>query len=86
MLVKDPELIRRLMESKQPPVSARALTKQVWGTKSHSYMNRILAGQVNSVSTDSAVKIAYLLGVPVDVIFVTRASGETPRSVQGKAS
>ena len=74
MLVKDAGLIRRLMESKN--LSARRISRDM-GWTSHSYLNRILAGKVRSVSPDAAVKIAYLLQVPVDLIFVPRVSGET---------
>ena len=74
MLVKDADLIRRLMESKK--VSARQISRDM-GWTSHSYLNRILAGKVRSVSPDAAVKLAYLLQVPVDLIFVPRVSGET---------
>lgn len=83
MLVKDADLLRRLIESKQ--LSAREIAKRM-GWHSHSYMNRIVTGQVRSVTPDAAVKIAYLLQVPVDLIFVPRVSGETRQNVRGKAS
>lgn len=77
MLVKDADLLRRLLESKN--LSARQVSRSM-GWTSHSYLNRILAGKVRSVSPDAAVKIAYLLQVPLDLIFVPRVSGETRRS------
>lgn len=79
MIVKDAELIGRLMATKG--ISRRQLARSM-GWTAHSYVNRILAGNVRSVSPDAAVKIAYLLGVPVDLIFVPRVSGETPKSVR----
>lgn len=81
MIVKDPELIRRCMQAKQPPLTARAVSKRL-GWKSHSYMNRILSGETRSVSTDTAMKIAVLLGVPVDLIFAARVSGDSPQPVR----
>lgn len=83
MLVKDPDLLRRLMEAKG--LSSREISRQMgWG--SHSYFNRVLAGRVPSVTTDAAVKIAYLLQVPVDLIFVARVSGDSRQVVQRRAS
>lgn len=79
MLIKDPDLFRRLMESKR--ISARQLAQRM-GWASHSYVNRLRTGTVNSVTPDAAVKIAYLLEVPVDLIFVPRVSGETRRTVR----
>lgn len=85
MIVKDAELIRRLMAAHRPqPITARQLARQM-GWKSHSYANRILAGEARSVTTDAAVKIAYLLGVPVDLIFVPRESGNASQNVKRSA-
>lgn len=79
MKVKDAELLRRLMESKG--FTARQMSRDL-GWSSHSYMNRILTGKVTTVTPDSAMKIAYLLQIPVDLIFVPRVSGETRRMVR----
>lgn len=73
MQVKDPDLLRTLLKSKG--ITARQLSRDM-GWSSHSYMNRILAGQVASVSRGAALKIAGLLQVPVDLIFVAKASSE----------
>lgn len=83
MLVKDADLIRRLIESKG--LTARQISRDM-GWTSHSYFNRVLNGQVRSVTPDAAVKIAYLLQVPVDLIFVPRVSGETRQNVRRIAS
>jgi transcriptional regulator with XRE-family HTH domain len=83
MLIKDADLLRRLLESKS--ITARQLSRDM-GWHSHSYMNRILAGSVRSVTPDAAVKIAYLLQVPVDLIFAPRLSGDTRHSGKGKAA
>lgn len=82
MQVKDADLLRRLLEAKG--YTARRLSKQM-GWKSHSYMNRVLNGQVRTVTPDAAVKIAYLLQVPVDLIFVARVSGDSRQS-EGRKS
>lgn len=74
MKIKDADLLRRLMEAKG--YSARRLSREM-GWDSHSYMNRILAGRVGTVTPDAAVKIAYLLQVPVDLVFVPRVSGDS---------
>lgn len=82
MIVKDAELLRRLMETKG--FTARRMSRDL-GWSSHSYMNRILTGKVRTVTPDAAMKIAFLLQVPVDVVFVPRVSGETRREVRGVA-
>lgn len=85
MIVKDAELIRRIMDSHRPEkITARALAKNV-GWKSHSYVNRILAGDVRSVTPEAAAKIAYLLGVPQDLLFEPRASANASQNEKGAA-
>lgn len=85
MIVKDAELIRRLMATHTPhAISARQLSRDL-GFRSHSYVNRILSGKERTVSVETGAKIAYFLGVPVDLLFVAKASSETPRSVRGAA-
>jgi hypothetical protein len=85
MIVKDAELIRRLMATHTPqPITARQITRAL-GFKGHSYMNRVLNGEVHSVKVETANKIAYMLGVPVDLLFVAKASGDALRTVR-KAS
>lgn len=82
MQVKDADLLRRLMATKG--LTARQVSKAM-GWKSHSYMNRVLAGEVRTMKPDAAVKIAYLLQIPVDLIFVPRVSGDTRQS-EGRIS
>ena len=82
MLVKDADLLRRLMQTKE--FTARQMAKQM-GWKSHSYMNRILAGDVRTVTPEVAVRLAYFLQVPVDLLFVTKVSGET-RQIERRKS
>lgn len=79
MQVKDPELIKALMKARG--LSARGLSAQV-GWKSHSYANRLLAGQVRTIAPDAAAHIARLLHVSPDVLFTTRESSETGQTVR----
>jgi transcriptional regulator with XRE-family HTH domain len=82
MEVKDAEFLRRLVETKG--LTARQLARQM-GWASHSYLNRILRGEVRTMTPDAAVKLAYLLQVPVDLVFVHRVSSET-RQTEGRKS
>jgi transcriptional regulator with XRE-family HTH domain len=67
-------------------VSARGLAKAA-GWKSHSYMNRLLAGEVSSLEPEPAVRIARHLGVGVDDLFMPRLSTDTGQTRQlGRAS
>ncbi|WP_234878881.1 helix-turn-helix domain-containing protein [Mycobacteroides salmoniphilum] len=42
------------------------------GWKSHSYLGRILRGEVRTLDTDPALRIAHFLKVPVDDLFATK--------------
>lgn len=83
MQVKDADLLRRLMETKG--LSARQVS-QAMGWRSHSYLNRVLAGEVRTVKPDAAVKLAYLLQIPVDLIFVPRVSGDSRQTDRRKSA
>jgi transcriptional regulator with XRE-family HTH domain len=54
-------------------VSRRALA-QAAGWSSHSYMNRLLNGEVSTLAPEPAVRIATYLGVPVDDLFVQKST------------
>lgn len=82
MIVKDAELLRRLLQTKG--ISARSLSTSI-GWSSHSYANRILSGQVRTVTPEAAMKIAYILQVPVDLIFTPRVSGNAEHDVRKSA-
>lgn len=79
MLLKDRKQLAKLMVIQG--VSARQLAK-VAGWKSHSYMNRLLAGKVRSLSPDPALRIANYLGVGVDDLFLVRIYSDAARDVQ----
>lgn len=69
MYVRDHKKIVRLMicqEVSQREVSAAA------GWKSHSYLGRILRGEVKTLETDPALRIAHFLKVPVDDLFAVK--------------
>lgn len=77
MLVTDPKKIRRLMIVQE--VSQRQLA-QVIGWKSHSYLGRILNGDIKTIDPDAAARIAVTLGVGMDDLFLTKASTVTVHS------
>lgn len=77
MELKDRTLLAELME--QRGLSARGLAR-IAGWRSHSYMNRLLAGDVKTLSTEPAARIAHELQVPFNLLFVTRTSNDPVRS------
>lgn len=44
----------------------------VAGWKSHSYLGRLLRGEVKTLDTDAALRIAHHLQMPVDVLFAVK--------------
>lgn len=67
-------------------VSARRLARAA-GWRSHSYMNRLLSGEVSTLEVEPAVRIAEYLKVGVDDLFMPRTSsdgGETAK--RGRAA
>lgn len=83
MQLKDRKQLAKLMLIQG--VSARRLAKAA-GWKSHSYMNRLLTGQVKTCSTDPALRIAHFLGVGVDDLFLVEVSSNTGPHVGRQAS
>lgn len=81
MILKDRKQLAKLMVIQG--VSARQMAK-VAGWKSHSYMNRLLAGQVRTLGTDPALRIAHHLGVGVDDLFLVRVSDDVGHSIRSK--
>jgi transcriptional regulator with XRE-family HTH domain len=71
MQVRDHRKLARLMLIQD--VSQRDMATAL-GWKSHSYIGRIMRGTIRSVDPDAAVRIAHILGVAVDDLFVTRSS------------
>ena len=52
------------------------------GWKAHSYLGRLLRGEVNTMEPEPAVRIAAFLGVGVDDLFLARTDSTTGRSGQ----
>lgn len=71
MQVIDPRRIRKLMAIKD--ISTRTLATKV-GYRSHAYLGRILRGDIKTVTPDKAVRIAAVLEVGVDDLFLARVS------------
>lgn len=81
MILKDRQKLAKLMVIQG--VSARQLAKEA-GWKSHTYMQRLLRGEVKTLETDPALRIAAFLGVGVDDLFLTRVASDTGRSAHGR--
>jgi transcriptional regulator with XRE-family HTH domain len=62
-------------------VSGRQLAAAA-GYRSHTYLQRLLRGEVTTLDVDPAVRIALFLGVGVDDLFVARTDSDAGRSVQ----
>lgn len=56
------------------------------GWKSHSYLGRLLRGEVNTLDIEAAVRIAHFFGVGTDDLFVARSSSESRQSVKSRAA
>lgn len=67
MLVRDPGRIVVLMALTR--VSTRQLAQDA-GWRSHTYLLRVLSGEVRSVQAEPAMRIAEVLGVSVDDLFL----------------
>lgn len=74
MRVLDPKRIKKLMVIKG--ISQRQLAGAL-GWESHSYLGRILRGQIKSVQPDIAARIAEYLEVGMDDLFVARVTTDT---------
>ncbi|TLF72964.1 helix-turn-helix transcriptional regulator [Nocardia cyriacigeorgica] len=80
------EMLERLMKTKG--ASQRQLAA-IAGWKSHTYMQRLIRGEVKTLSTDPALRIAHHFGVPVDLLFLTRMDinpGHTGQKNKTKAA
>lgn len=81
MRVTDPKKIRKLMLIQE--VSQRDLAEAAgWG--SHSYVARILSGEIQTVTPDRAARIARFFGVGIDDLFVARLSTDPGHTVKPK--
>lgn len=76
MIVKDVKQLKKLMVIQgEPdrPISGRELAR-VAGYRSHTYMQRILRGEVRTLEPEPAVRIAKFFGVGVDDLFLVGTS------------
>jgi len=71
--------LRKLMLIQE--VSVRELA-QAAGYSSHSYLARMLRGEVKTLRTDPALRIAHYLGVGVDDLFLSKVSTESKSNAQ----
>lgn len=75
MQLKDRKKLAGLMYIHE--VSQRQLAAAAgWGPNSHSFLSRLLKGDANAVSAESAVRIAHHLQVPVDSLFLTKVDSK----------
>lgn len=71
MILKDRKTLAKLLVIQG--VSHRQLADAA-GWKSHSYVGRLVRGEVKTLDTDPALRIAHHLGVGVDDLFLVRTS------------
>jgi transcriptional regulator with XRE-family HTH domain len=79
----DSKKLRKLMVIQD--VSQRELAIAA-GYKTHSYLGRLLRGDVKTLNTDPALRIAHYLGVPSDDLFLTKMSTDSGSNVQRKVT
>lgn len=77
MVLTDRKKLAKLMVIQD--VSQRELAKAA-GWKSHSYLGRLLRGEVNTLDVEPAVRMAMYLGVGTDDLFMSRASTDVAQS------
>lgn len=81
MFVRDSRELRRLMARRD--VSNRELARAA-GYQSHAYMNRLVSGDINTITPQRAKAIARFLKVDLDTLFVSSPSTPGRRSVKGQ--
>lgn len=78
MQLKDGELLAALIKARK--YSLRGFADEAMGWRSHTYLQRLIRGEVRTVKPDTAVLMAHRLGVDLDVLFDTRVSTITVRN------
>jgi transcriptional regulator with XRE-family HTH domain len=85
-----PELYMKLLDRKKllklmviQGVSQRQVALEA-GWASHSYLGRLLRGDVDTLEPEPALRIARFLGVGVDDLFMPRLSSDTAHSGQSR--
>lgn len=74
MRLRDSRMLARLMVIQR--LSQRQLAMAA-GWRSHTYVGRLLRGEVAGVEATAALRIAEKLGVPVEALFEAGSSAET---------
>lgn len=83
MRVKDHTQLQKLLVIQQR--SARHLAAEV-GYTSHSYVQRILRGEISTVTPEKAARIARYFGVGVDDLFVARLSSDSGQTSERRSA
>lgn len=66
-------------------VSKREVARAA-GWKSHTFLLRLLSGEVTTCEVEHAVKIARFLEVGTDDLFMAKVSGQSDRTGKGRAA
>lgn len=83
MELKDRTFLASVMEEQGK--SARYIAR-IAGYKSHTYVQRLLRGDAKNLEAMPAARIAHDLGLPFNVLFRTRVSGDRARIEQRKSA
>lgn len=83
MELRDRKKLAKLMVIQN--VSHRQLSTAA-GWKSHSYLGRLLRGEVATLEPEPALRISKFLGVGVDDLFLVRVSSTADHSVRQKVT
>lgn len=78
MQVIDGELLGRTIKVKKH--SLRGFADKM-GWKSHTYLQRLIRGEVRSVTPETAALMCHYLEVPLDLLFETKVSTNSGQSV-----
>lgn len=70
MELRDPTRLVDLM--KKHGTTQRQLAQAI-GLKSHGYISALVRGQYKNLRAEPALKLAYILDVPIDYLFLTKA-------------
>jgi transcriptional regulator with XRE-family HTH domain len=81
MRVQDPKKIRKLLLIQD--ATQRELAEAA-GWQSHSYVARLLTGEIKTVTPERAARIARFFGVGIDDLFVPRLSTDAGPAVKSK--
>lgn len=73
MILQDRKRLAKLMVIQG--VTQRQLAEAA-GWKAHSYLGRLLRGDVKTLEPEPALRIAHFLGVGVDDLFLTRVDSD----------